>query len=61
MAFPAEQKLEKTRRFPHQLIVFGPLLPQLQGHSCLGLLLATLNCGHGRGTLGTLGEFQEHL
>lgn len=56
MAFPAEQKLEKTGGSHTRLIVFGTVLPQLQGRRCLGLPLPSLSCGH-----GTLGELQEHL
>lgn len=49
MAFSAKQKQEKTRRFPHRLIVFGPKFPQPQGGECLGSWLASSSCGQGWG------------
>jgi hypothetical protein len=51
MAFPAEQKLEKTRRFPHPTYCFwhqAPTAPGMQmSGPAAGLfeLLASLSCG----------------
>lgn len=60
MAFPAEQKLEKTRRFSHPTYCFWHQAPTAPGRQMSGPVAGLFELWSG-GQWRSLGELQKHL